>query len=269
MYNKFEFSDELGTYIKSLKRREEINFNVDLFSSMFNISYEEALAFLDRLVKSLIDESVICIRVNPNTLLNILECGTFKNQIETLKSDGGILDIRERIIKESDKLNVPNNVSVADRPIYAMGFPSEGFDDYIANGPGYWFGANSGCVIVLDKEKIKEGTTVTLGDSLKEENVYGTHLMNPFFNGAFDNFFETCSQFGGQEDFKLKNIFSKENEYLEYQIHGRSNHTTSIISEVVFSSEIDKKLEEKLTSMGIPFRYVKVKSKEQSNQVKF
>lgn len=256
MINRFEFSDKIGSYIESLKRREEATFEVDLFSNIFNISYDDALNFLDHLVVSLINESVICLRVDPNVLLTILESGSFKNQFETLKSDGGILDLNERFKKEADKLNVPYNIRIADRPIYAMGFPKEDFDDYVFNGPGYWFGGNSSCVVVLDKEKIKEGTTFTLGDSLKEDNVYGVPLTSPFFNGAFDNFLEICEKFSKSDDFKLKNIFFKDNEYLEFQIHGEKNHLTSIISEIVFSFNIDERLEEKLKDMEIPFRYL-------------
>lgn len=257
MFDKFKYTYSINdSYFSKIKREISVfDDDLELLSLELNTSKEETLKKLDELVKMLLENSLFGIRISYANLEMVLRGDRIlKNQFETGKSDG-IYDPNERRIKEKEVLHVSEFLNVEDRPIYGMCFPRENLCEYIEKGPGYWLDNEDGCVLILDKDRIKDVTTFTLGDSLKNEKTLRSSLLsNPIFNGSFSKFYEYLLECIRDNDFRLENLFREDNEYLEFQIHGRDNHNImNIVSSVVFIKDAPESLKTLLDELGISY----------------
>ena len=157
---------------------------------------------------------------------------------------------------EHDLFRVPPTLDAADRPVYGMLFQSSRdatFANYVKSGPGYWYGAFDGVVVILDKKKISDFTTFTCGDSLDYcHSVKASTVFDPHFYGSGSWF---ATGFADSKDFmdaKLEKIFRFDDNYVELQLHGKASHSINNFSEVVFTkSQPSQRVIDRLTELGI------------------
>lgn len=142
------------------------------------------------------------------------------------------------------KTNLPNfsDDLAEDRPVYGMMIPkldgSSQAVDYITNGPGSWYGG--GVTIVIDKNKVFNNASFTLGDSLDySHDLCGSTFDNPQFNGAWYNFKSASKNLlnpNKSSSEKLIETFTSGDKYMEVQIHGRENKGIDIVERVYFTT---------------------------------
>ena len=219
-------------------------------------------------LKNFVETSEFGRRTSSDTVELCLDCGYIKNQFETGISQGYIDmgDYKSITRAESEKkvFNIPYDTSYSDRPIYGMLLPSEESElaKYIKSGPGTGYGTGPDkCVIIFNKEAIKDYTTITAGDSLNYDNsLCATPASNPEFHGMFDEYqdaFENVSSLEEVKSLKLADMFNGD-EYLEFQIHGTSAHAMNSqnIKEIIFSKEPSESLVKKLNAKNIKYRVI-------------
>lgn len=260
------FRININEYISSIVQDESLFYGcIEYQAELLGIKPKELLEVLDAKVKEFLNSSNFAIRISHRNLSKVLLNGYFLNQYESKASDGGIYTPSYRKKIERDVLNIPLLLDDEDRPIYGMCIPNDdSVGEYIENGPGSFLGANDGCLVVLNRD-ISPSTTFTLGDSLANyEYLRTAPVASPFFNGIYPDFYDKFSSINELKEASLSDIFDVNNNYLELQIHGRSNHSASIIDYVVFTKEPDEDLVSSLRSLNIP--YVIAPPKEHTNK---
>lgn len=202
---------------------------------------------MSKVLGEIIDECDVGMRIKVTNLKKVLQDndGGFKNLFET-GTGGGCTSFSTRGRGEKDVFGyekaVPTGKDVEDRAIYGMMIPNSRTKDavdYIANGPGSWYGDGVTCVI--KKDKIYKNASFTLGDSLDySSELCGSTFDNPQFNGAFYDFTDTIKTFLSEDKMpeeKLMHTFSRSDKYMEVQIHGKENHSVDIIDKIIFHDD--------------------------------
>lgn len=188
-------------------------------------------------MKRLMDENEFCMSRSGNTLKMILETG-FKNQIEVLEGDG-----------TSDSISYANPDERRKASQRLFGTPldtkADSYEKYgfLGNPWSYDgdYGSTYGDVtLVFDKDKIKNRTTYTLGDSLgpavNRGMVAGQVGNNPTFEGWYLSRPKAKALDMLKNGASLSEILSfTKNAYLELQFHGEL--TMSDVKYIVFKSE--------------------------------
>ena len=228
-----------------------------------DVSEEKVKQILDFKMAQFFIEGEFGVRKSQSTLEHMLfGDGRMKSQFETEWS-GGLYDPKKRLDLEEDLFGVPRDLDVADRPVYGMLIPSlddPSTADYIRNGPGCWYGKGDGVVFVMDKSKVIDSTTYTLGDSLDYERfVSAGTAKNPQFNSAYPDF---ASDIYTKEDLvyaSLTDLFRRDyyraDKYLELQFHGIESHGLDKVKEILFTKgEPSKDILDELTRRGIKYR---------------
>lgn len=268
-----------ATYIDGLTEnnfnsmKRTIDRHINRFASYEGLEYDEALEGVNGGLKKILDNSDFTMRIKAENLEKVLDDGYFKNQFET-RSSGGCFNPEMRRRLENDKFNVPKDDSIldADRPVYGMFCPK--FDinnpnviEYYTDGPGSWYG--DGVTVVLDKNKVVNNATMTIGDSLDYDwTLSGTEVNNPCYTGSFD---EDVVDYLYQTDYwddpdeikqQMMDIADDGDHYFEYQLHGKETHSAGNIEKVYFNVGLVrhntriKSLLDKLNSRGIPWEVI-------------
>ena len=207
-------------------------------------------------MKRLIDENEFCMNRKGTTLKRFFESG-FKNQIEVFESES----------KTSAHYENPDERRKASQRLFGTPLNSDADSyekyGYLGNPWSYDgdYGSTYGDVVfVFDKDKIRNRTTYTLGDSLgpsvNRGMVAGSCGEQPSFEGWY------CSKPSAKaismlkEGAKLSQILSfTKNPYVELQYHGEL--TMSDVKCIVFRSEmayknyVTSEMQEKLDELGI------------------
>ena len=260
------FRININKYMSSITCDKSLFYGcIEYQAELLGVKTGELLEVLNEKVKELLNSSNFAVRISHRNLSKVLLNGYFLNQYESKASDGGIYTPSYRKEIERDVLNIPLLLADEDRPIYGMCIPKDGsVGEYIENGPGSFLGANDGCLVVLNRN-ILPYTTFTLGDSLANyEYLRTAPVASPFFNGIYPDFYDKFSSIDELKEASLSDVFDTNNNYLELQIHGKSNHSSSIIDYVVFTKEPDEDLVSSLRCLNIP--YVIVPSKEHTKK---
>ncbi len=243
---------------------------IDKLSGKWGCSQEETKAILDGKLSELISHSEVGIRIGENGLDKVLESGGFKNQFETGTTKGAY-SISGRMDIEQGLFGTSKAAMDSDRPIYGMAFnPFDEDPDYYSgkSALGTHYGRGEGIVVILDKDKIADSTTFTLGDSLAyDKSQVGGLMSDPHFSGSYEGWGNMSrEEFQGAS---LTDLFKKSGgtsaidlvpqnstqHYLEFQIHGQENHGVDVIKEVIFSKKTPSaEIIKKLTELGIKYK---------------
>ena len=207
-------------------------------------------------MRRLIDENEFCMNRKGSTLARFFESG-FKNQIEVFESES----------KTSAHYENPDERRKASRNLFGtpMNSAADSYEKYGYLGNPWSYDGDYGStygdvVFVFDKDKIRNRTTYTLGDSLgpsvNRGMVSGTCGENPSFEGWY------CSKPNAhaltmlKDGASLSQILSyTKNAYIELQFHGEL--TMSDVKCIVFRSEmayknyVTSEMQEKLDELGI------------------
>ena len=261
-----------------LSSQDAIDEQATYLAGRLGISKEETVKLLEKKILDIYDKSDVGIRRSISSLGKVLDVG-FKNQHEIEESNNGSYT-ESRLLFEEYSMGIPADSKPGDHPIYGLLLPSrenepDSFSSYARFGPGYWYGKGDGSVsetiVILNKDRISDYSTLTIGDSLiysrknftlpnsdVSEKEIGyvqspTSVKNPHFTGGYEGFDDRIGTVEKLENAKLTDITSDTDTYVEVQIYGQENHGVDIIKEVVFLKkppiEITKKLDEK----GIPY----------------
>ena len=237
------------------------NRQISIWARRLNVSEERVKQILDEKIVAFFEEGEFGVRKSQATLERILYGdGMIKNQFETHTS-GGLNDPDTRINIEEELFGVSPNANIEDRPIYGMVFPSlddYGTIDYIRNGPGYWYGNEDGIVFILDKQKVIDSTTYTIGDSLDYKDYVSAGLATaPKFDSSFPQINRDIFTIEDLENASLIDLFSYKSgdEYLELQFHGADSHKLENVKEIIFTKTIpNQTILDELTKRQIKFR---------------
>lgn len=210
---------------------------------------------VEKALKTLIDNGDFCMRVDKNSLENIIEDKRFKTQIET-----GILggaynpDLRKKateILFGADSSKIPNNA------YEKYGFLT-GKDKSITFLDGE--AENYGNIIVqFKKENLFDRTTYTVGDSLNNISngslLFAGKISNPSVCAIPQDDFtgkiiEASIKFNSNES-KNHIEFCKDSmvEYIELQYHGELSFND--VETIYYQGQLSENLIKKLTKLGI------------------
>lgn len=264
-----EILNKLQEYAeKKIKADSDVLAGLSRWAKKQNMTLDEAREKANQALKNIIDESDIGMRIRGRNLKLVLkdDDGGFKNLFEVGHS-GGCSDTHARykgeksafgFTKHHDRLTLEDKQNM---PVYGMFIPktdSQRAVDYIASGPGSWYGDGITCVI--KKNKVFNNASFTLGDSLDYRGeVFGSTLDEPTFNGSFSPCgfdYDTLMDENKSSSEKLVEVFRYSDQYLEVQIHGKENHGYDIIEKVYFdknASQQHKDIMDILDDKGIPY----------------
>lgn len=245
--------------------KNEIDARIKDVSKYLKISKKGALQEINKRFQDVIDASVFGVRVTGDSLEKILDSGVLKNQFEVGNSRG-IFDLSNRTDVEKKVLNIMENTSVGDRPVYGMLFPeiaSKKTKNYYTayNSPGFGYSDFAGGVIVLKKDKVIDNTTVTLGDSLMYKSQLVASKANDYqFHGAADAENLISSAFvdvpgnAPAKELGIEDLFPY--HYCEIQVHGSDQHSINNIEEILFYNEPSENLKIKMQDKNISWRVI-------------
>ena len=264
----------------SAKQREIIDKKVQKIADKIGATKEEVYAALNKALAKVVNESWFANRVSIDTLNAILN-SWIKNQHEEGTSSDGLPNRLARRKLEQLVFNVPNTVDPRDAAVYGLLLPNlDTAEDtnyaikYYFDGPGHWYGRGNGfkteAVIIYNKAKVVENTTVTAGDSLDyayykgsgdDGIATGSSAANPEFTGVgFDEFLDGVNSLEDIENATLEDLAPLHtlngDTYIEIQVHGRYAHGTDVIQEVIFLKRPDKATTDALDAMNIPWRII-------------
>lgn len=229
-------------------------------ADLFGVTEEQAAKFLDDGIAKIIEDSEMTIAIDASKFEKVLNDGYFKNQFET-NSSGGILSFDDRKRCEFKEFNVPTGSKIldADRPIYGALQPKYDPDDVDAIYTWQRMGGaryGNGIKVVLDKDKVINNSTVTIGDSLSRQfDIFGTEMANPKFTGAVWGEEDMIARVGAGE-VSAADAIKEMTEYYEFQLHGKDTHSIDIIERVMIdASQIfgKKSVIKMLDDKGIPW----------------
>lgn len=229
-------------------------------ADLFGVTEEQAAKFLDDGIAKIIEDSEMAIAIDASKFEKVLSDGYFKNQFET-NSSGGILSFDDRKRCEFKEFNVPTGSKIldADRPIYGALQPKYDPDDVDAIYTWQRMGGaryGNGIKVVLDKDKVINNSTVTIGDSLNRQfDIFGTEMANPKFTGAVWGEEDMIARVGAGEA-SAADAIKAMTEYYEFQLHGKDTHSIDIIERVMIdASQIfgKKSVIKMLDDKGIPW----------------
>jgi len=218
------------------KNRKEI-------ATKFGVSEKEAGELLDNGIAKIIEDSEMTIAIDADRFAKVLDDGYFKNQFET-QSSGGALNFDGRKKCEFKEFNVPKGAEIldADRPVYGALQPKFDPDDattvfYYQSLGGASYG--DGIKVALDKEKVINNATMTIGDSLNRQySIFGTEMSAPKFTGTGSpRELESIASVGNAEISGTEGIKKMHGEYYEFQLHGKEAHSIDVIKEVLIDAE--------------------------------
>ena len=229
-------------------------------ADLFGVTEEQAAKFLDDGIAKIIEDSEMTIAIDASKFEKVLSDGYFKNQFET-NSSGGILSFDDRKRCEFKEFNVPTGSKIldADRPIYGALQPKYDPDDVDAIYTWQRMGGaryGNGIKVILDKDKVINNSTVTIGDSLNRQfDIFGTEMANPKFTGAVWGEEDMIARVGAGEA-SAADAIKAMTEYYEFQLHGKDTHSIDIIEKVMIdASQIfgKKSVIKMLDDKGIPW----------------
>ena len=215
---------------------------------------------VEKALKTLIDNGDFCMRVNKNSLENIIEDKRFKTQIETGISGGTYNpDLRKKateILFGADSSKIPNNA------YEKYGFLTEK-DKSITflNGDADNYG---NIIVQFKKENLFNRTTYTIGDSLNNISnkslIFAGKVSEPSVCAVpLDKFTNTIIQ--ASKDFNNNSIntiskFCEKSmvDYIELQYHGEL--TFNDIEIIHYQDSIDENLKKSLEKSGIKVKKV-------------
>lgn len=230
----------------------------------YGVSRSEARKMIEDMMKRLANDADLGMRIDADVLTKVLGEGYFKNQFETNTSKG-CLSFYSRTNCENKMFGVPKDAKGSDRPVYGMLMPK--IDDwnsadehdqrFVVNGPGNWYG---NCMVVLDKDRVKNNVSFCLGDSLDDQNYCGsTRLADPkgvptkssYFNRMMRG--DTHKKSGND----LVRSAAHDCDYVEYQLHGKDAHRADNIKMVYITVPKERTDAQRLIRMleerGIPY----------------
>lgn len=201
------------------------------------------------------DKSVVVIRASEESADKILDSGRFKNQFST-KTSGGMLDTGERRNFEEEFFSIPASAKPTQRPVYGM-IMDRG-EESVEN---HRSSSQYGDVIFVLKEKIKEYTTISIGDSLNHgaEEFMPSPILEPSVRSLpMSDRFCTWDSGKSKDYYSIKPIPSVKRllgrniyDYIEAQIH--TEVTIDNIEKVVFKNPPDVSTVMKLEKHKIPY----------------
>lgn len=210
---------------------------------------------VEKTLKTLIDNGDFCMRVDKNSLENIIADKRFKTQIETGISGGAYNpDLRKKateILFGADSSKIPNNA------YEKYGFLT-GKDKSITFLDGE--AENYGNIIVqFKKENLFDRTTYTVGDSLNNISngslLFAGKISNPSVCAIPQDDFtgkiiEASIKFNSNES-KNHIEFCKDSmvEYIELQYHGELSFND--VETIYYQGRLSENLIKKLTKLGI------------------
>ena len=257
--------ENIGNNLNS-SQKHVIDQQLQQIADRVGSSSAEVSAAIDTALENIVEKSEFGSRVSYDVLESILN-SHFKNQHET-GSSNGLYNPSARRNLENSMFNIPLSLDAIDAPIYGMLFPkledASSITDYFSNGPGYWYGSGKNnsteAVIIFDKNKIINNTTLTIGDSLDYKNniIQGTAATSPKFLGAYDDFLSSVSSLSEIENSDLLDFSPiygcRPDQYIELQIHGRYVHSTDVIQEIVLLQLPSLRMLNLLDSLKIKWR---------------
>lgn len=212
-------------------------FDGALIAAEFTGSIEEVKTLITKWLREGIEDKPVKIRVDSEIVEELIKDGRFKTQFETKTSKGAFMPhIRKEFEKEV--FGIPKDATYEERPIYG----------YITEGKAGWANQYGDAVFIL-KERIKNRTSVTFGDSL-DINAAGeinstapTPLTNANYLSVEPHNFLNYVWWGES----LENAYP----YTEAQIFGGVDIKRDV-KEVIFTkSKPTVEITEALQSMGI------------------
>ena len=257
--------DETG--VASINEQRAYAKQLSDLANKWGLTPEETQQVLDEKLAELIDTSEFGRRTGVKTLDKCLDSGDIKNQFQT-GTTSGYKGEGLRAQLELDAMHVPLDSAYADRPIYGMLFPSDidRQSAYIRTGPGQGYGQSfNRCIIMFNKEKVIDSTTVSVGDSLDYSPIHmggcatPSAASAPIFKGGYFGFADKMASVEDFKNAKLEELTGSFDDYIEVQIHGAANHQMNpdVINEVVFEKKPPSTIAKKLEDAGISWRIAK------------
>lgn len=188
-------------------------------------------------MKRLMDENEFCMSRSGSTLKMILETG-FKNQIEVLEGGAATDDIS--YANPDERRKASQRLFGTPLDTQAEAYEKYGFLGNPWSYDGDYGSTYGDVTLVFDKDKIKNRTTYTLGDSLgpsvNRGMVAGRVGDNPTFEGWYLSRPKAKALSMLKSGASLSEILSfTKNAYVELQFHGEL--TMSDVKYIVFKSE--------------------------------
>lgn len=198
----------------------------------------------------------------------------FKAQVELYNEtghaySGGAVDPYGRADLENKDFGTPKDgIPDGDRPVYGMLMPDDESDpgrfvSYIKNGPGSHYGHGEGTVVVFNRDAVRKNTTLTLGDSLDNEDyIWASSAAKPKFAGMAMDRDDMAYAISHNQSTSDAISSVGRYEYMELQFHGTKTHSVNNIACVyiahnVAHSENGKRVIKKLKEHGIKFKVYK------------
>lgn len=259
-----DYSDMVNKSVETANSIDKVQKNidsaVDKISFLNHISKEETKDILDNRISDIVKESEVGISINKDNLIKALEDGSFRNVYETGTS---MYNVNTKFRDEAESMMfgiTRDNTKASDRPIYGALMPRlEGglrAENYYAYGPISKYG--DGITVILNKDAIKDSSTLTLGDSLNYAGRIGvTSLSDPKFSGIYNKTGAARYLFEGAN---LMDVADDLDHYFEVQIYGSNTHSIENISSVVISKSRVENVEDlirRLEDKGISVKTVK------------
>ena len=259
------------------KQQAAMDAKVDEIAYRVGATREEVYSAIRQGLNKVVSESAFGDRISMDTLQAILT-SWIKNQHES-NSSNGAYNPRERRRLENALFFVPSTVDASDAAVYGMLFPdlntasdTSKAINYYRSGPGYWYGRGDGdktqVVLIFNKSKIMDNTTITIGDSLDYAYYQGVGpgiqagapATNPEYLGSFEEFLDGVTSLDEIKNASLEtfapNHSYRGDQYIEIQVHGRYAHSIDVIEEIVFLVEPDPVVTKMLDNLNIPWRVI-------------
>lgn len=266
-----DYLDDLTSYVE---KEQFWNRRVQSLASAHNISLDEARKIVDEGYQAMVDNCELARFTSKRTLESIVKdgkSGRIMNQIEQESrgmrvTSGGMNNPRRRAQAEANIFNAPKyhakGYDDANRPIYGWTMPNYPTEkqriDAVKGSNASWYGRGDGIVVIWDKQKVFNSTTVTIGDSLGSWGSFGATKLNDvhYQGGSWDSA-EICfkareAQVLGNVDGIYDCIIELANNcgYWEHQIHGAEMHTIECMKQVIMPKGNDV-LANEIRALGI------------------
>jgi hypothetical protein len=217
--------------------------NVQSASTFQNLSASEIQTKVLGVMRQILNDTEVAMRVPSATLTKILASGTFLNQHQTGTSNG-TLDPAKRASAEAKMFGLDPNGAPNSFPLYGYMELRDG----VLNGDQSVYGS----VIVRMKPAVADRSTISAGDSLYAgglNQLYPSPISDPTLAAA-DNNAKALLRYDGQPTAK---IATDALDYMEVQIHGQT--TVSDIASISFhATELpDAATIARLNALNIPW----------------
>ena len=239
-----DYVDGISSTAHAKEVEKQCNFAAEQMAGYSNLSVSEYISQTEAAMKDVLSDSVIAIRVTPESLNSILADQRFKTQYETKTSGGGLVPkVRKKF--ESDVMNYQGKAQNA--PIY-------GYVTKSGNPLGQSTYLNQyGNAAVILKQSVKSRTTFTDCDSLdinaNSPRVIPSLITKPSVYSSYG--LSGHSDILGMMKDPGMGLNGENTTYYEAQIHGgvKVQH----IEKVIFQSKPSTQTIASLTAHNIPY----------------